>query len=276
MAPGQVWLLVADRDADAVFRYDAATGEYLDLVATGAAIGAERPSSVRLGPDGFLYVIGFERAAVARLRLEGGAAAELFFRDSSVLEEPVELLFRGGDVVVLGNDTRNAVVVGPDGALATDFGYPDMRAAHDFLLAPDDLLYVGIDSHPAFGTSIQVWDPAARARVADFGQLDDIASATGLALGPDGLLYACDSYRDQVLSFDRATGRLASVVVDGSAATLQGPVSLDFAPDGTLFVIDELGVAVIDPNTGAVVSRLIEVGDGHLVRPRNLTFLPAI
>lgn len=276
MAPGQVSLLVADRDADAVFRYDAATGEYQGLVTTGVAIGAERPSSVRLGPDGLLYVIGFERAAVARLRLEGGADAEIFFRDSSVLEEPVELLFRDDDVVVLGNDTRNAVMVGPDGVLASDFGYPDMRAAHDFLLAPDDLLYVGIDSHPAFGTSIQVWDPAVRGRVADFGQLDEIASATGLALGPDGLLYTCDSYRDQVLSFDPASGRLAALVVDGASGLLQGPVSLDFAPDGTLFVVDDLGVAVVDPHTGAVISRLLEVGDGHLVRPRNLMFLPAI
>ncbi len=276
MIPGEVWLLVADRDADAVFRYDAATGEYLDLVATGAAIGAERPSSVRLGPDGLLYVTGFERAAVARLGLEHGVSAEIFFQDSSVLEEPVELLFRGGDAIVLGNDTRNAVVVAPDGALDSDFGYPDMRAAHDFLLAPDDLLYVGIDSHPAFGTAIQVWDPAVGAQVAAFGELDELASATGLALGPDGLLYACDSYRDQVVSFDPTSGRLATVVVDGGSGLLDGPVSLDFAPDGTLFVIDELGVVVVDPHTGDVVSRLIEVGDGHLVRPRNLTFLPAI
>ncbi len=276
MAPGEVWLLVADRDADAVFRYDAATGEFLDRVATGAGVGAERPSSVRPGPDGLLYVIGFERAAVARLRLDGSGGAEFFFQDSSVLEEPVELLFRGEDLVVLGNDTRNAVVVAPDGALASDFGYPDMRAAHDFLLAPDDLLYVGIDSHPTFGTAIQVWDPALHARVGDFGPIDVLGSATGLALGPDGLLYAADSYRHQIVSFDPASGRLAGVVVDSATGTLHGPISLDVAPDGTLFVIDELGIAVVDPQTGELVSRLIEIGDGHLIRPRNLTFLPAI
>ncbi len=275
MEPGQFWLLVADRDADQILRYDAADGAFVDVVASGTAIGAAGPSSVRMGPDGLLYVIGFARATVARFDLAAGAPAGVFYQDSGVLEEPVELLFRRGDLVVLGNDTRNAVIVAPDGALSSDFGYPDMRAAHDLLLAPDGLLYVGIDSHPALGTAIQVWDPERGARVRDFAGLDDIASATGLALGPDGLLYACDSYRDQVVSFDPATGRTNAVLVAPGSGILQGPASLDFAPDGSLYVVDELGVAVVDPESGELVSRLLAVGDGHLVRPRSLTFVSA-
>ena len=272
---GETWMLVADRDADSILRYDAATGAFIDLVAIGSEIGAAGPSTVRTGPDGLLYVIGFARASVVRYDLAARTPLGVFFQDTSVLEEPVELLFDRDELVVLGNDSRTAVVIARDGTLADVFGYPDLRATHDQLLGPDRMLYIGTDSHPALGTAIQVWDPARGVRVRDFATVDELGSATGIALGPDGLLYACDSFRDQVVRFEPSTGRVDAVLIAGESRQLSAPVSLDFGPGGDLYVVDDLGVAVFSPHTGQLLARLVEVGDGHLVGPRSLTFAPA-
>ena len=192
------YLFVVDRGGDAVLRYDAATGEFIDVFAAGLEMRVDRPSSVRLGPDALLYLAGFGRGDVVRYDVRSGAMRDTFFLDSAVLEEPVELLFRGDDLVVLGHDTRSAVVIDRRGQLADELGYPDMRAAHDFAFGPDGLLYVGTDSHPQRGTSLQVWDMDGGAPVREFGARADLDAATGVAFGPDGLLYAADAYRNQV------------------------------------------------------------------------------
>ncbi len=143
-------------------------------------------------------------------------------------------------------------------------------------VGPDGLLYIGTDSHPALGTAIQVWDPADGVRVGDFATADQLGAATGLAMGSDGLLYACDAFRHQVVRFDPASGRMEGVVVAGDSGELDTPVSLEFAPGGQLVVVDARGVAVFAPDSGHLIGRLVEVGDGHLVGPRSVTFTPAL
>jgi DNA-binding beta-propeller fold protein YncE len=271
MAPG--YLFVADRDADAILRYDARTAELIDVFAAGAEMRVDRPSSVRLGPDASLYLAGFGRGDVVRYDVRTGELQGIFFADPGVLEEPVELLFRGSQLVVLGNDTRNAVVIDQAGAVADDFGYPDMRAAHDFAFGPDGLLYVGTDWHPQRETAIQVWDVTAGTLVRDFGGLDDLAAATGVAFASDGLLHVADSFRNQVVVFDPATGARDRVLVGEEEELLDEPLALDFGPDRALYVVDRAGVHRFDPATGDHLSWFVRAGEGPLGRARSITFV---
>ena len=271
MSPG--YLFVADRDADAILRYDARTAELIDVFAAGAEMQVDRPSSVRLGPDASLYLAGFGRGDVVRYDVHTGELLDTFFSDPRVLEEPVELLFRGDQLVVLGNDTCNAVVIDRDGVMADEFGYPDMRAAHDFGFGPDGLLYVGSDWHPQRETSIQVWDVTTGSLVRDFGGLADLAAATGVAFGPDGLLYAADSYRDQIVVFDPVSGARRRVLVSEEEQLLDEPVALDFGPDRALYAVDRDGVHRFDPASGDYLSWFVRAGDGALTRPRSITFV---
>ena len=266
------YLFVADRGGDAILRYDAPTGDFIDVFAAGAEMRVDRPSSVRYGPDGYLYLAGFGRGDVVRFDVRSGQMLDTFFQDP-VLEEPVELLFRGGDLVVLGHDTQNAVVIGRQGNLAGEFGFPDMRAAHDFAFGPDGLLYVGTDSHPQRGTALQVWDVQRGELLLDFGEPAVLSAATGVAIGPDGLLYVADAYRDQVVAFDPATGAPAGALVSQEEQLLDQPASLDFGPDGALYVVDRAGVHRFDPSSGAYLSRVVSAGDGHLAGPRSITFV---
>ena len=57
-------MYIADRGANRVARFDGVTGEYL-----GALAENDRPSSVRPGPDGALYVASFGDRDVPGVRV---------------------------------------------------------------------------------------------------------------------------------------------------------------------------------------------------------------
>lgn len=259
-------LFVADRGGDAILRYDAATGEPLGVFAAGDAAHVERPSSVRLGPDGHLYIAGYGYGEIVQYDALSARMMGIFYWDTAELEEPVELLFHGDNLVVLGNDTNNVVVVDRAGMLVSNFGAPDMLGAYDCALGPDELLYVGVPSHIVHGTAIQVWDLTTGTLLRHFGTYDQLASATGIAFA-DGMLYVADHERDQVMMFDAVTGGpRGALVTEG----LVDPVSLDVGPDGALYIVDAAGVQRF---ADGELSRFISAGDGGLVAPRSATFV---
>lgn len=267
--PPATTLFVSDYGADAIFKYDALTGAFTGVFAAGSAQRVDRPASVRLGPNGQLYAAGFGQGDIVRYDATTGAMMDVFYKDTTLLEEPVELAFHGDDLVVLGNDTANAVVIDVHGRATRELGYPLMRDAHDFVL-DGERLFVGTDSSDQLGTAIQTWDLAASTLVRSFGSHDELATATGLAL-IDDVLYACDFERNWVWRFDAETGESLGVLVD---THLQGPVSLERGPDGALTVLDRQGVHRFDLETGAYLSTLIAAGDGHLDWPRSFTLVP--
>ncbi len=260
-------LFVVDRGASTIVRYDGITGAYRDTFAAG-----DRPSSLRLGPTGNLYLAGFGRGDVTRYAIDSGNNMGVFYWDTTLLEEPVELMFRGEQLVVLGKDTHNLVVLDPDGAVANVVGSADLRAAHD-LAIDGDHAYIGTDTHPQLGTSIQVWNLATGELERQYGTVDQLASATGIALGTDGRLYVCDGQRDQVVVLDPVTGAELDVLVPAASGLLKTPISLDIGPDGALYVLDANGLHRINPHTGDELSLLVDARDGHLAGPRSFTFL---
>ncbi|MGE0549841.1 MAG: hypothetical protein AB7O24_16995 [Kofleriaceae bacterium] len=270
--PPASYLFVADRGGNAIVRYDGVTGGFLDVFAEGDAGRVDRPSSVRLGSAGYLFMAGFGRGDVVRYDASSGVMMGTFFRDTTILEEPVELEFAGDELVVLGGDTRNVVVLDRSGVATRSFGGPDLRAAHDFVFMPDGTMLIGTDSHPYRGTSIQVWDFASGVELRAFGPYAELAGATGMALGPDGLLYVCDYERSQIVRFDPATGTFAGVLADASDG-IDRPITLEHGLDGALYVLDAAGIHRMNPSTGEYLQTLVTVGDGHLVNPRSFTFI---
>ncbi len=265
-------LFITDRGANAIVRYDGVSGAFRDVFAAGSADGLDRPSSVRLGPSGHIYLAGFGKGDVTRYDLASGSNMGVFYWDTTLLEEPVELMFHGEQLVVLGKDTHNVVVLAPDGHVASVIGSPDLRAAHD-LVIDGDLAYIGTDTHPQLGTTIQVWSLATGTLVRQLGTIDQLASATSLTLGPDHRLYVCDNQRDQVVVLDPETGDLLDVLVPAASGLLETPISLDFGPDGALYVLDARGLHRLNPHTGDELSLFVDVQDGHLKGPRSFTFL---
>jgi sugar lactone lactonase YvrE len=261
-------LFVSDYRAGAVFRYDGASGRADGALAAIPAL--ERPSAVALGPGGQLYAAGFGRGEIARYDAATGARRDVFFWDTRLLEEPVSLLFRGDDLIAIGNDTHNAVVLTPSGRVQGSFGSPTMRAAQDAVLADAETLIVATEQHPALGAAIQVWSIERGELIRAFGAPGEISAATGIALGPDGTLYASDRDRGRIVRFELATGRALEPLV---VAGLEAPTRLQLGPDGALYALDAVGVHGFALDTGAHRGLVVAVGDGQLVRPSAFGFV---
>lgn len=253
-APEPSTLLVSDYRANAIFRYDGVTGEFLGTFAAGSEQRVDRPAGVRLGPDGQLYTAGFGRGDVVRYEVPTGRMMDVFYWDTRLLEEPVELAFDGAELVVLGNDTNNIVVVAPDGSLARTFGYPLIQGAHDFVIDAARRVLVATD------TAIQVWDLATGTRLGTFGERD-LLRATSIAQR-EGVTYVADWDRDCIMTFPE--GR---VLVAG----LRDPINIDFHGD-ELYVLDATGIQRFDPETGEPLGVLVH-RDEHLQWPRAFAVL---
>src|SRR5687768_6456234 len=130
-------LFISDYRANAIFRYDGATFDVFAEI--------DRPAGMRVGPNDQIYTAGFGRGQVLRHDLNSGQMMGVFYWDTALLEEPVELVWHGDQLVVLGNDTNNIVVLAPDGGLARTFGYPDIRQAHDFVIDRDGRVLVATE-----------------------------------------------------------------------------------------------------------------------------------
>ena len=257
--PAPSIMVVADRSADRLVAFDGVSGEWL-----GELASVDRPSSMRLGPDGMLYVAGFGRSEILRVDARAGGTLERFYRNTEILEEPVELLFRGTDLVVLGHDTHNAIVIDLTGAMVRDIGYPDMRAAHDFVFGDDGMLYVATQHDVELRAAVQVWDVALGTMVHRFGTQAQLANATGI-VAVDGVLYITDYERGRLIRFD---GDQPHAIAVG----LVHPISLELGPDGLFYIADERGIHRIDRD-GSYISLFVPTGE-HLVGPRSVTFVP--
>ena len=246
-------LLISDYRANAIYRYDGVTGEFLGTFAAGSEQRVDRPAGVRLGPADQLYTAGFGRGDVVRYDLHSGQMMDVFYWDTTLLEEPVELVFHGDQLVVLGNDTNNLVVLAPDGTVARTFGAPQMRGAHDFVIADGKALV-------ATESAIQVWDLASGTQIGEFGRRD-LVLATSIATRGE-TIYVSDWDRDCIMTFPE--GR---VLVSG----LRDPISIDIVDDD-LYVLDATGLHRFDAETGEHLSQLV-ARDERLLWPRAFTFV---
>ncbi|HEU0034312.1 MAG TPA: hypothetical protein VFQ53_27000 [Kofleriaceae bacterium] len=255
-------LLISDYAGDAIVRFDGVTGETVGMFAR-----LDRPAGMQLGPHGDLFSAGFGQGEVARYDLATGTRMEVVFWDTTLLEEPVEIAFRGDTLLALGNDTANTVVLAP-GQQPASFGAPTMRAAHDFDLF-GDRLYVATDTHPELGTAVQVWNLDTRTLERSFAPPAEVQQGTTIVIDGDGIAYVGDWLLGRITRYDALTGESLGVLVDG----LERVIDVELAPDGTLAVLDAIGVECYDRQSGARLSILVDRSTAPLSWPRAMTFV---
>jgi hypothetical protein len=235
-------VLISDYRANAILRFD-------DGMFAGTFAESNRPAGLRLGDDGALYAAGFGRGDVVRYDMASGAMMGVFYWDTTELEEPVQLRFHGDELVVLGNDTNNLVVLARDGSLVRTIGYSQIRNAHDFVIDEHGRALIATDSH------VQIWDLASGTQIGELGR-KDLQLATSITTRDDEI-YVADQGRDAVLEL--TSGR---VIVTG----LHDPVGIEAVGDD-LYILDAEGLARFD---GEALSRVIP--RDHLQSPRAFTF----
>ncbi|MCA9690777.1 MAG: hypothetical protein KC636_14310 [Myxococcales bacterium] len=265
--PADAHVLITDRDGGRVIRYDARTGARVDEM-IGAGGTLDRPSSVLVRGE-VVYLARFGDGVIDRYDLATGAPLGSLFRDTYWLEEPVELQALGDELLVLGNDSDNIVVLDAAGALVRQFGAPTMRAPHDFVVDARGRLLVTTEAAPGEG-KVQVWDPIAGALLTSFGA--SLVRAVGITLGDDGDILVADEGGDRIARFDaeRFTPRPDFARDD---PRLLRPIDLELGPGPILYVVVAAGVLELDGVDGTPRGFLATVGDA-LTRPRSVDIAP--
>ncbi|GIW74586.1 MAG: hypothetical protein KatS3mg103_1108 [Phycisphaerales bacterium] len=256
-------LLVADRAARAVFRFDAQSGAFLDVfIGPDAAAGMD-PVDVQVGPDGHVYVANFNPGTIHRFDGQSGAFLGTFF-DYDNMEEAVALLFSedGREGYILGNDTQNLVVFdAASGRVLRDIRTPPMRFAHDMAFDDQGFLHV-VTENRTVGL-VQVWslDPDQVVRTyapPPQGLLIAVAIQPADAAGNPGDAFISDFTNDAILRFDGQSGEFIEQVVQDDR--LDWTTSLHFLSSSRLLASTRQGLHVIDVDARQIVETLIPTG----------------
>jgi DNA-binding beta-propeller fold protein YncE len=214
---GKLYVSSGHDPADsAILRYDARTGAFVDVFASGN--GLHRPYGMVFGPDGLLYVSSFRGDQLLRFNATTGVFVDVFAT---------------GDGLPGGLNGPNGLAFGPDGKL---YVATEGSVAGEFPGLPSQVL-----RYEANGTSTVFIDqPAPSPSSLGF------VSLLGLAFGPDCSLRLpslCDlfvsDFANDIRRYDARTGALKATLDTNYTGTIPSGNfvgGLTFGLAGQLFV----------------------------------------
>jgi len=230
-----------------VFRYNGATGEFMDVFVPGGSGGLRRPLVLVFGPDGNLYV-----GDVGAVAMGGTAIRRFDGRTGAFID----------------------VFVPTGGGGMSQPGDPQL-----FIFGPDRNLYVASQATHR----ILRFDGTTGAFLGDFVPAGSggLAAPSGLTFGPDGNLYVGSTSTNRILRYDGSTGEFVDEFVAAGSGGLLVPVGVIFGPDGNLYVASAENngngsVLRYDGRTGEFLDVFAPTGSGGLSGPRVLLFKPKI
>lgn len=284
----QSFLYVSSIGTDQVLRYDAATGAFLNVAASGG--GLDAPAGLAIHPtSGDLLVAGAVNNAVLRFNPGTGAFISTFTSGGSLTTPDGMAFGPDGSLYVSGGTANNVQRFnGTTGAFQNIFASGPAGLLNPALFdvkfgGPSGDLYVtnfGIQLAPfAIINTLRRHNGATGAFVwnSTGGSLNVPA---GIAFGPDGNVYVASSAGDAVLRFNATTGAFVSTFITAGSGGLDRPYGLAFGPDGNLYVASYGGSAATsfvkryNGTTGAFIDNFASTGG--LNNPSYILFSAAV
>ncbi|MEP7156461.1 MAG: hypothetical protein ABI905_11855 [Betaproteobacteria bacterium] len=247
--------------------YDACTGQFLRELDSGTRLqGAQ---AIRVGPDGFIYVVAEQASTIFKYRADTLEFAGTFAVTPAM--GPLSLDFSAdGTAYVAGynsNDVkkfdRNGTLIGPAfAARASGIAGPEIGT----MFGPDGNLYV-----PGYNSaSVIKYDPRTGiTSVAIAAGANGISRPRGLLLNTERThLFVITEGSGQLLRYRLSDGVLTEV-----RRGLVEPTMAAYAPDGKLLIVNNGAIQKLDPDTGATLSTFVAAGSGGLAGP---TFIAVV
>lgn len=271
LAAGQD-LLVSSRFANAVLRYDANTGAFKGVFASGS--GLANPNGIAYGPDGNLYVGMGDTGVVKRFNGQTGAYIDDFVTttDNGGLNACRAIAFGpAGDLYVNSGTTDQVLRYdGSTGAFAGVFASGHgMSGPVGLTFGPDGTCYVGA----ALSNAAYVFTSTGSfVRSRSFGTSN--SNATGVLLHPDGNLLVAFSVTNRIAKWNLTTNLTSTFATGGG---LNIPIGMIWHPSGDLLVgsFGNDKVVRFSPS-GALVGDLVLSGSGGLDGTHNFAFMPEV
>ena len=268
-------LVVADANSAVIRRYDATTGAYLGVFASGG--GLTTPAGLAFGRDGNLYVGNADLpGTVLRYNGRTGAFMDVFVTISGYYLYGMAIGPDGN--VYAGLD--NGAIERFDGTTGASMGvfipahavYGGMGFHNGSLF----VTYLGTSGHP-YGELYQ-YNGTTGAFIANVYSTFSGNGPRDPRSGPDGNLYVPDWQTYHVVKFNGTTLTYVGNIIND--ATHYWPMSLAFGTDGnTLLVLEDNGLASsinrYNLATGAFINQLVAPGSGGLGRASGLVLVPS-
>ncbi len=248
--------------------YDACTGSYLrDLDLRSRLFGA---MAVRLGPDGFIYVVAEEGGKVHKYRNDtleyAGVHADVGLIGATGLAfDPFGVGYVAGYQT---SDVRRITRAGAANGTAVPANAAGLRGPDNGMtFGPDGNLYIpGYDSH-----NVVRWDPrTGQASVAVAARTANLTNTRGLLPAKGGQeMFITSEGSGRLLRWNLASGAVSLVT-----AGLARPTGIDYGVDGKLLVSSGDSVVRIDPDTGQNLGVFVPEGLGGLSAQVFLAVIP--
>lgn len=193
-----------------ILKFDPANGIFLGHFTTGYELN--KPTKISFSADGYLYVSqwGEGQSSVVRFNAQTGA----FDRDCTGPQAaPLGQAFdAAGNLYVACFYSKDVRKFSPAG------DYLGVAVPADQLKGPSNIWF-----DPEGALLVADWDSGAIKRFLAAGDAfvferefaSGFARLEGVALGPDGFLYACDWYRNLIQKLNATTGSAIGVYLEG-------------------------------------------------------------
>lgn len=271
-AAAQNTLLVSSINSDQVLKYDATTGAFLGVAASGVA----DPEGLAIHPiTGELLVANGGANQVLRFNPSTGAFLGVFA--SANMQQPSDILFGTDGKMYVGRLAQS--LAGPadvlrynsDGSFDTVFGTATgpnglVDAVSGLAFSPTNgqLHFAKFDLFGGAGNVQKL--PAGGGTGSVFNSGASVAGPIDILFGPDGNLYVANSQANTVQRYNGTSGSFIDNFVPAGSGGLSGPTGLAFGPDGNLYVgsFSTNSVKRYNGATGAYIGDFVSAGSGGL------------
>lgn len=214
-------LYVVGRSLRHILKFDPATGAFLGNFTSGFEL--QNPIKITFGPDGFLYVSQWGDGNGSVLRFDA-ATGRFGSSQADSLAGPMGHAWdKAGNLYVACKKGKEIWKLPVDGGAASVVSQGGvLRGPSALWFTPNgDLLVADLDH-----ASIKRFRPNGAAFAYESPFADGFGWLEGVAHGPDGFLYACDTRLHLVKKLEADSGTSIGVYVEGGG--LQSPNALAF------------------------------------------------
>ena len=268
------------------YRHDAATNKALARVpAQSGPNGLNNSLDAVIGPDGRLYVSGYDSANVVRFNPTTGAFIDVFATGGT---NPSGMAFGRDGHLYVGDAFLKTVrrYHGTTGAFMGDFvtaGLGGITEPEGLKFGPDGNLYVtDFKNDATTGNAVYRYNGSTGALINKF-----VASGAGglrnpedLVFGPDGNLYVASDANHNVLRFQgpsgASPGAFMNIFVVADQTKVKNAQGVAFGPDGHFYVSSFANDNVVRYNgtTGAFIDVYVSAALGGINTAEYFDFIP--